>query len=250
MAPSPSLLDRYLEPLLGGDRNACRSLVAGELRGRKTADQLLREVVWPSLDHVDRLYREHRINAATEHMAVRINRCVGTQLQPALEYLPANGKRLLVGCAQGESEEVAAQVTADLFETRGWEVYFIGGGVPNDEVLALVGQLRPEVLLICGTKPQGAPGVRALIDLIREVGSNPTMNVMVSGGVFNRADGLWKEVDADLLARTPDEAIRVAESAEPRKPEIRIPGAPKKRRRRRPLGLLVHVRSCPSTDAP
>jgi methanogenic corrinoid protein MtbC1 len=241
MASPASVLSHYLEPLLTGNRQACRQAIADALEKQMPAHVLLREVVWRSMEHVDRLYRQDRINAAAEHMAVRINRCVATQLQTRIQQSPPNGRRVLLACADGEMEEVGGQVLADLFEARGWEVYLIGGGVPNDEILSLVGQLRPEILVICGTKPQDAPGIRALIDLIRNVGANPTMNVLVSGGVFNRADGLWKEVNADLFARTPEEAIDVAENAEPRKPEIRIPGAPKKRRRRRPLTLLAQA---------
>ncbi len=49
---------------------------------------------------------------------------------------------------------------------------------------------------------------------------------MISGGVFNRAEGLWKEVHADLFAKTARQAIAVAEAAKPKAPEIVIPGAP------------------------
>ena len=243
MAPSASPLNQYMEPLLAGNRQECRAFIARQLQSSQAAERLLHKVVWQSMECVHKLYREDRINSATEHMAVRINRCITTQLQTSLEYLPSNGKRILIACAEGELEEIGGQVVADLFEASGWTVYFIGGGVPNDEVLSLVGQVRPEILLICGTRPQGAPVVRALIDLIRDVGVNPTMNVLVSGGVFNRADGLWQEVNADLFARTPTEAIKLAQSAQPRKPEIRIPGAPKKRRRRRSLSLLAQAKT-------
>jgi len=83
------------------------------------------------------------------------------------------------------------------------------------------------------------PGVRRLVDLIREIGVNPTMNIMVSGGVFNRADGLWKEVNADLAAKTARQAIEIAEAAAPRTPAPPKPGAPKKRRRRRRPALIT-----------
>ena len=233
--PSSSVVDRYLDPLLAGERKACREFVTVELEAADhDATKVYHKLLWPTMERIDKLYRSDRISLAAEHMATRINRCLADQLQMSLRQLPLNGKRILIACADGEPEELGAQMCADLFEARGWEVNFLGGGVPNDEVLSLVGRLRPHILLIFGTHPNGVPQVRALIDLIRSVGSNPTMNIMVSGGVFNRADGLWKEVHADLLATTAREAIPMAEKAEPREPQIVIPGTPKKRRRRRP----------------
>ncbi len=232
-AASSTLLDRYLTAVLAGNRIACRDLIANEAFEAFTAEEVYREILWPAMERVEKHYRTDRINAACEHMAARINRSVADQVQLRLTRCEPTGKRMLVACAEGEPEELGAQMCADLFEARGWEVYFIGGGVPNDEVLNLVGQLRPDVLLIFGTQPAGVPGVRRLIDLIREVGATPTMNIMVSGGVFNRADGLWKEIDADLFAKTAHEAISVADTALPRTPRLKVPGAPKKRRRRR-----------------
>ncbi len=205
--------------------------------------QIYRSMIWPVMEQVAQMYREDRISLASEHMATRISRALADQLQTKLERGESNGKRMVLTCADGEPEELGAQMCADLFEAEGWDVYFVGGGVPDDEVLELVGRLRPELLLIFGTQPSGVPGVRRLIDLIREVGSNPTMNIMISGGVFNRAEGLWKEVNADLFAANAGEALELAATAKPRTPEVRIPGAPKKRRRRRRPPLLAQVGS-------
>ncbi|MEK9163978.1 MAG: hypothetical protein AAB342_01335, partial [Chloroflexota bacterium] len=77
------------------------------------------------------------------------------------------------------------------------------------------------------------PGVRRLIDLIRGVGLNPTMNIIVSGGVFTRADGLWKEVNADLFARNAADLLRLADTVSPRTATDRPSSTVKKRRRRR-----------------
>lgn len=234
-----SVLDSYMSLLLAGNRIACRDLVQEQVTQTTNIESLYRELLWPAMERVDKLYRTDRINAAAEHMAVRINRCVADQLQLSLRRAEPIGKRIVIICADGEPEELGAQITADLFEARGWEVFFLGGGVPNDEILSLSGQLRPEILLIFGTQPGGVPGVRRLTDLIRDIGTCPTMNIMVSGGVFNRADGLWKEVNAELYAKTALEAIPLAESAEPRKPTPRPAGAPKKRRRRRRPPLVT-----------
>ncbi len=230
---STPLLEQYMRPLLAGNRIACRDYVLNQLGNTEAAAALYHDLIWPAMERVDYLFRSDRINGAAENMATRINRSIADQLQLSLKRKPSIGKKLLVTCADGEPEELGAQMISDLFEARGWDVYFLGGGVPNDEIMSLAGQLRPDLLLVFGTQPAGVPGVRLLIDMIREIGVNPTMNIMVSGGVFNRADGLWKEVNADLFAKTAHEAIPVAESAEPRVPTIRPPGAPKRRRRRR-----------------
>ena len=238
MPPSP-LVEEYMGPLLAGNRTACRQFVLGELERTPDPSSLYHELIWPAMERVEKLYRADRINIASEHMATRINRAIADQIQLRLPKAEPIGKRILIACADGEPEELGAQMCADLFESRGWNAYFLGGGVPNDEILSLVGQLRPDILLLFGTQPAGVPGVRRLVDLIREIGVNPTMNIMVSGGVFNRADGLWKEVNADLAAKTAQQAIEIAEAATPRTPAPPKPGAPKKRRRRRRPALIT-----------
>lgn len=234
-----TLFNCYLENLLEGKRQGCQTLVWEALERGNRPDSLYYDLLWPAMEQVDRLYRDDNINTAVEHMATRINRHLADQIQRDLERRQPNGKRLLITCANAENEELGAQMCTDLFEAAGWDVYFVGGGVPNDEVLSLVGKLRPHVMLVYGMAPKDVPGTRALIDLIRDVGANPTMNIMLSGGVFNRAEDLWKEINADLFAPTAKEALAVAKNAEPREPEIRIPGAPKKRRRRRRPPLLT-----------
>lgn len=233
------LLENYMQPLLRGQRHTCRELVLTALNSGVEPKMLYRELVWPALERVDTLYRQDRINIVEEHMATRITRTIADHLQTRLPRAQRHGRRIIITCAAGEAEEVSAQMCADLFEADGWEVYFPGGGIPQDEIASLVGQLQPEMLMVVGSKPTDVPGVRQMIDYIREINACPTMNILVSGGVFNRAEGLWMEVKADYFAETATEALELACDASPRESEDRIPGAPKKRRRRRRPPLLV-----------
>ncbi len=36
------------------------------------------------------------------------------------------------------------------------------------------------------------------------------MQIMVSGGLFNRAEGLWQEIGADAFAATAEQALEIA----------------------------------------
>jgi len=230
---SEPFLIRYLQPLLAGRRSECFNLIHDAIENGWAAERLIREVVWPAMAQVDRLYRDDRINTAVESMACRINRTVADQLQACLPKGLPNGKYVLVACIADFAEELGAQMVADLFQADGWQVHFIGGGVPHDELLSLVGELHPHVLLLFGAGPQAVPAVRGLIDLIRDIGVCPTMNIVLSGGVFNRVGGLWREVGADAFADSAHDVLALANELPPREPHAPRLGIVKKRRRRR-----------------
>lgn len=230
---SDPLLMRYMQPLLAGRRAECFELVGGAIDAGAPAEQLLCNVVWPAMGQIDRLFREDVINHAAQNMAARINRTVADQLQRHLPKRDLNGKRIVIACADDVNEEAGAQTVADLFQADGWEVYFLGVGVPHDEVLEIIGKLRPNILLLFGTRPETVPDTRRLVEWVREVNTCPSMNIIVSGGVFNRADGLWQEVGADVFAPTATDLLRTANRLGPRVASARRVGVVKKRNRRR-----------------
>ncbi len=201
---------KYVEKLLSGDRVGCRTIVGEALQTGTPANVVYTDLFWPVMAAVEGLYRDHRIDMITEHMATRINRTLVDQLQSKLPRSQPRGLKMIVTCASDEPEELGAQMCADLFESDGWEVKFLGGGVPNDEVMVLIASFQPDVVFIYGTKPSGAPDVRRLMDGVRAVGACPKVRFMLSGGVFNRAEGLWDEIGADLFAPTAKEALAVA----------------------------------------
>jgi methanogenic corrinoid protein MtbC1 len=230
---SEPLLTRYMQPLLAGRRAECFDVIAEAIASGHVAEDVAFEVVWPALSQVNRLYRDDRIDKAIDNMACRINRTVTDQLQAHLPRRTPNGRRIVITSSDDPREEIGAQMLADVFQSGGWDVYFIGAGVPHDELLKLVGHIRPNALLIYGTQPQEVPDVRRFIELIREIGVCPTMNIVTSGGVFNRVEALWQEVGADAFAESPRQTVALISELEPRKPGPRRLGIVKKRRRRR-----------------
>lgn len=235
--PEPLLL-RFLQPLLAGRRSECFNTVETALQTGASAEELLCDVVWPAMTQVDRLYRDDRIDLATEHMAARINRTLADRLQCRLPQSSRNGKRIIITCADAIQEETGAEIVADILQADGWEVYLPGSGVPHDEILALVGKVRPEALLVFGTHPEDVPDIRRLVEVIREVGVCPTMNIIVSGGIYNRADGLWQEVGADLFSESLRELRELLRDLPPRQPNTPRVNVVKKRRRRRKAALV------------
>lgn len=203
-------LAKYLEALLRGDRGTCRSVVEETLQSGIPANSVYLHLIWPVMAEVERLLRADKITTIQEHLATRINRTLVDQLQNKLPRRPARHKKVAVSCAREELQELGAQIIADLFESDGWEVRFLGGGLSNDDIFGYINEYAPDVLLVYGTTPKQAPDVRRLIDRVRGVNAWPDMRIIVSGGLFNRAEGLWEEIGADGFAATAADVLQVA----------------------------------------
>jgi methanogenic corrinoid protein MtbC1 len=200
----------YLELLLAGDRVASRQLVDQALAAKLSPRDLLVNLVWPTMELLQTLYREDRVAIASLNLATRLNRNLTDHLAAMLVRKADNGRKVLVFCGHAEPEELGGQICSDLFEAEGFTVRFAGGGVPDDEVLRLIGELRPNLVVMFATLPQGVPGVRRLIDYLREVNSCPGMQIMCCGGIYKRAEGLSEEIGADLFAADAATAVEVA----------------------------------------
>jgi methanogenic corrinoid protein MtbC1 len=209
-ASNTDLAKSYLEPLIAGDRTATRQVVEQALSVGTAPRDLLNQLIWPTMELLQSLYRDDRITVTQLNLATRLNRALTDQICAKLDRNPANDKKVLIFCGDDEPEELGGQICSDLFDADGWTVKFAGGGVPEDEVLTLIGSFRPDLVVMFGTLPSGVPAVRKLIDYLREVNSCPEMQVMCCGGIYKRAEGLAEEIGADLYAPDGAEAVTVA----------------------------------------
>ena len=230
-------LERYLDALLQGNRRACRTVIEETLQSGTPANSVYLDIIWPIMVEIENLFRLDRITSTQEHLATRINRTIVDQLQNKLPRKASKYKRIVVCCAPDELQELGAQIIADLFESDGWEVKFLGGNLTNDDILAFTSEYAPDILLIYGTTPKQAPSIRRLIDTIRDINAQPNMRIMLSGGLFNRAEGLWEEMGADLFAATAIEAVQTASLDKPIEAEPRTIS----RRRKRGKKLVKEI---------
>lgn len=203
---------RYLKSLLTGDRNECRVVIEEVLRSGTPAHQVYMDIIWPIMTEIDKLYRDDQIDSAQEAFASRINRTIVNQLQNKLPRRAHKEKGVVIVTAKSDKAELGGQMINDLFESDGWDTRFLGGTASNDDVMTFVHSYAPDILLLYGFNGEDAPAVRALIDTIKSVNAFPEMRIMLSGGVFSRAEGLWEEIGADLYAETAADAVMVAQA--------------------------------------
>jgi len=208
---STRMAQRYLDLLLAGDRQGVRSIIDEALETGVQPAALLSELIWPTMETMQARFKEDRLTRLQLNMGTRLNRQITDQLAAKLPKGEPNGRKVLIFCGDAEPEELGGQMTADLFESAGYTVRFGGGGIANDEILKMIGEFRPDILVMFATLASGVPSVRKLIDYLRDVNSCPHMQVMCCGGIYKRAEGLAEEIGADLYAADGMQGVQVAE---------------------------------------
>ncbi len=211
------VVERLFEKLSTGDRSGARAIVQETRDEGVSAEELSMEVYWSVLDMISTLYRADQLTTLAHHYATRLLRSLVDQAQSQYTQKPTRNRTILMFSGSSEADELAGQLVADLIEADGYVVWFGGGGVAGDEILAEVGARNPDVLLMFASAPGDAPQIRQLIDTIRGIDAVPNLQIVVGGGVFNRAEGLAEEIGADLWATDPTELLeRLAEEPERR----------------------------------
>ncbi len=225
---------RLFQSLVSGDRQTCRSIVAEAMSNGFDANTMSREIYWSVLDTMNTLFRNDQITTLAYQYGTRLLRSLVDQAQAGYVQASRRDRTICMFCGQSESDDLAGQLVADLAEADGYDVYFGGGGIANDEILAEVNQRRPDVLLLFSSGPRDAPNIRELVDHVRGVNACPQMQIVVGGGIFNRAPGLAEEIGADLWATSPRELLETLESMQGIRSELAASRAELRSKRLRP----------------
>lgn len=204
---SEVIVERLFEALINGDRQWSRAIVEEVVQQGISAEELVTDVYWPTYEMVANLYRNDQLSTLAHHLATRLLRTLCDQAALAFDMQPSNGRNVFAVCGPNDADELAAEMAVDLLEREGFAITFAGGGIANDEILAHVQERQPDVLLLFASAPQDLPSARELIDTMQEIGACRRTQIVVGGGVFNRAEGLAEEIGADLWATTPSQLV-------------------------------------------
>jgi len=96
---------------------------------------------------------------------------------------------------------------ADFLQSSGYDTLFLGANTPDDSLLELISQQRPEIIGLPSTMTSQVQGVQSTIMQIRGDFASFHPTILVGGMAFNAVDGLWKKVGADVWGRDAGEAL-------------------------------------------
>ena len=197
------MTEQFFETLINGDRHGAREIARTALSVTEKPQEIITDLFWPTYETVDRLHRHDQLSELGFNFATRLLRVLVDQTSAQYELSEPTRRSILAACGPNDADELGAQMAVDLLEAAGHPVWFAGGGVPGDELMSRVHEQKPEILLLFASAPDDLPEIRRMIDTLREIGAASELQIVVGGGVFNRAEGLAEEIGADLWADDP-----------------------------------------------
>ena len=176
---------RYLETLLQGDGRQCKAIVTELLAKGEPPALLYTDLFQKALYRIGELWEQNRVSVAVEHLATAITERLLAIVYPTLlSSTKRHGRKAVIACSANEYHQIGARMVADIMESRGWDIFFVGANAPTDDLLSLIDYTMPEYLGISVSMDFNLVNLRGLIDRVRT--SYPQLDILVGGQAFRR----------------------------------------------------------------
>jgi methanogenic corrinoid protein MtbC1 len=179
---SINIHEPYLKHLLAGNRQMCSSIAKQHLSENHTIKELYEDVFKVALYEVGLLWENNKISVATEHLATAITEGILNELYQNLDIQAQQNKKVVLTCVENELHQVGVKMVADVFEMNGWESYFLGTGIPINELIDFIKQIKPDVLAISMSIFFNYQNLARMIDTLKN--EFPELTIILGGQAF------------------------------------------------------------------
>jgi methanogenic corrinoid protein MtbC1 len=90
---------------------------------------------------------------------------------------------VVLTCVENEEHQVGIKMVADVFEMNGWESFFIGTGIPTNELIRYIHEVKPDLLAISLSVYFNYTNLLKLLKTLRT--EFHTLQFIVGGQAFN-----------------------------------------------------------------
>lgn len=203
--------ENFVQALLEGDSR--RSLrIAREIWEKKQdLSHLYLKLITPAMQQIGKLWEQEAISVAQEHLASAIVTRIMAAMQNSVSPSPNSKGIAVVTSAPNEFHEIGAWMISDLLELRGWQVHYLGANIPASELICMLREAKPDLLIISVIMPFNFRRVSELIRKIRKTEGMAVLKIMVGGPRFRKFPELGNQLGADGQGADADEACRLAD---------------------------------------
>ena len=186
--------DQYLNSLLRGNRQMCSIIAKQYLAENNSIKDLYEDVFKGALYEVGLMWENNKISVATEHLATAITEGILNELYQELEIPPTQKHKVVLTCVESELHQVGIKMVTDVFEMNAWESYFLGTGIPINELIKFIKEKDPHVLALSMSIFFNYQNLVHMIEILRR--EFPKLKIIVGGqGFVHKKEGNFKKIE-------------------------------------------------------
>jgi DNA-binding transcriptional MerR regulator len=173
---------RLMDTLVGRDLQGADNIL-GEALALSSPDDLILDVISPTLSDIGQAWENGQISIATEHLATNYLR--QRLLMWMLSGPPAKSvSPIVLACAPNEWHEGSLLIMGAILRRRRWPIAYLGQALPLPDLAAYVREIRPSVVVLVGMTEETATEMLAWPNYMPEVAQNGRPIVGYGGRVF------------------------------------------------------------------
>lgn len=211
--PDPSLANfhiRLTDALLVNDLSGADQLL-GEILSLYPIEDLILDVIAPTLNDIGMAWLEERISIATEHLATNLLRqhlllWMMTGPQPFANVSPT-----VLACAPGEWHEGSLLILGVLLRRRRWPIAYLGQNVPLSDLADLGEQVNAPAVVFVAMTEASAGALMEWPEHLAELQDGKLL-VGYGGRIFNEQPEWREKVPGLFLGDTLREGVQLLDA--------------------------------------
>jgi MerR family transcriptional regulator, light-induced transcriptional regulator len=131
-----------------------------------TVETVLRDVLVPYLHDLGLRWERGEVGVAQEHFATHLLR--GRLAGMARGWGLGDGPHAVLACPPEELHDVALMVFGVVLHRRGWRISFLGASTPVDDLVEVVADTKPSLVVLAATTTERFTGIARELALLAE----------------------------------------------------------------------------------
>jgi len=185
---SDAVYYHYLSALLDGNKSECVRIVTDLLDGDENPKEIYIKLFQRSMYRIGDLWEKSRTSVAREHIASQITEDLLQLVYPKILEKEKIGKKVIISCIDKEFHELGPKIVSDFFELKGWDSIFLGSNTPQEEIINLIKEVKPDLL---GISNNFYIHIVRLLKLIEQIKKEfPGLEIIIGGQALSNGHGI------------------------------------------------------------
>jgi methanogenic corrinoid protein MtbC1 len=202
--------DKFLHHLMMTQSKEAMELAKSVIIDVESLKDFYVKVITYTLYQVGFLWQKGEISITREHLITSMIMRIMSSLYMEFVMVEQDKGKAFIAASSQERHEIGARILADMLELDGWDTYFLGADIPNEDLIKQLELEKPAVLALSITMSANIDHAIKLVQKIRTIESLKHMRIMMGGSAFSYSSiGIMKIDGVDAIISNVNEAIKI-----------------------------------------